>query len=81
MEAGELERGQAGQAAGGRYGDGSDDDGDDDDDDDDADDGDGGEVKGSGNYDDKVRSHKKKRYYLGIFPNMGGGSSQIPKLL
>ena len=23
---------------------------------------------------------KKKRYYLGIFPNMGGGSSQIPKL-
>ena len=21
----------------------------------------------------KVRSHKKKRYYLGIFPNMGGG--------
>ena len=29
----------------------------------------------------KVRSQKKKRYYLGIFPNMGGGSSQIPKLL
>ena len=24
---------------------------------------------------------KEKRYYLGIFPNMGGGSSQIPKLL
>ena len=24
---------------------------------------------------------KKKRYYLGNFPNMGGGSSQIPKLL
>ena len=24
---------------------------------------------------------QKKRYYLGIFPNMGGGSSQIPKLL
>ena len=24
---------------------------------------------------------EKKRYYLGIFPNMGGGSSQIPKLL
>ena len=24
---------------------------------------------------------RKKRYYLGIFPNMGGGSSQIPKLL
>ena len=24
---------------------------------------------------------KKKRHYLGIFPNMGGGSSQIPKLL
>ena len=24
---------------------------------------------------------KKNRYYLGIFPNMGGGSSQIPKLL
>ena len=31
----------------------------------------------------KVRSHKKKRYYLENFPNMGGegGSSQIPKLL
>ena len=26
-------------------------------------------------------SNKKKRYYLGIFPNMGGGSSQISKLL
>ena len=27
-------------------------------------------------------SKKKKRYYLGIFPNMGeGGSSQTPKLL
>ena len=24
---------------------------------------------------------KKKRHYLGNFPNMGGGSSQIPKLL
>ena len=24
---------------------------------------------------------KKQRHYLGIFPNMGGGSSQIPKLL
>ena len=48
MEAGELERGQAGQAAGGHDdGDGGDDDGDDD-----ADDGDGGEVKGNGNDDD-----------------------------
>ena len=47
MEAGELERGQAGQAAGGRDGDNGDGD-----DDDNADDGDGGKVKGSGNNDD-----------------------------
>ena len=29
----------------------------------------------------RYAAKQKKRYYLGIFPNMGGGSSQIPKLL
>ena len=29
----------------------------------------------------KVRSQKKIQHFLGIFPNMGGGSSQFPKLL
>ena len=48
MEAGELERGQAGQAAGGH----DDDVGGDGVDDDDGDGGDGGEAKGRGNDDD-----------------------------
>ena len=29
----------------------------------------------------RYAAKQKKRYYLGIFPNMGGGSSQFPKLL